>query len=492
MRHALVLLLSAFLGLAMAEEGLNARIETAVKAFEDQVGQDFAPVERWLDQWRQRRRSLALQELTTLLAKAADEDKPYVAYHLLAGNPRHKQARAVFAELGTAAPFDEKGVPAAGWTIPACRNPDLVERISASAYPPFGVVSEAVYAPNVKAYYKRTAEQLGRLKATLIDLAKAGTAEASAAAVFPILSYYHPEAIEVRMHFGSKGRPVPRQRVWFNPVDRWLLDRELAGIDCLDARIKPLSGSVRIPGKGQPAQLQGTTTWGFPEYLRSCRIEGVLSSPGGASLTLADDHGRGATLAIAPKRLVLTATGAKAPLGEFPLDIDLAAAAAPVQLEARGSAITVRVGGLVVGGGTLPAPVAFHRATVVGPLTAPQLRVRYLAEVQEAPGDAIAKPVAKPETPAEPAWMADRRKDLDKPLTFDFSDTPIEEVVGMLGRLTGTSFTLDESAATLKSLPISLTGSDMPLRTAIDWVTRFSGLEAVPQADGFRFTWKKG
>ena len=494
MRTVVSMLLLTCVALVPAVDDLNVQLEAAVKGFEDQVDKDFVPVAKSLDGWRGRRKALSLKELSDLLSKAPAEDKVYVAYHLLAANPRHKPAREVFTKLGIAAPYDDKGVAAEKWTTPACRNPELVDKVSATTYPPFSVVSEAVYAPNVKAYYKRTGDQLGKLKTTLIELARAGAAQDYAAVIYPILAYYHPEAQEVRMYFGAKGKPVPRQRVWFNPVDRWLLDHELAGSDCLDPRVKPSSGSVQAAPKGQPATLSGAATWLFPEYLRNCRIEGVFSSSSTASLALADDKGNDVTLAIVGKTLTLTASGAKAPLGEFPLELDLAARPVPIQLEARGKVIAVRVGGLVVGTGTLPSAIAFHQATVSGTLSLQQLRIRYLADLPESLlGDEVAaKPEAKPEPPAEPAWMATRRTELDKKVTFEFSDTPMEEVVAMFGRLTGATFALDASADTLKDLPISLSGNDMSLKTALEWITRFSGLEAVPGEQGFSFAWEKG
>lgn len=479
-----VVALLGCIGLAAAAEDLNAALENAVASFEERAAKDFVPVARSLDQWRERRRGAALKELTDLLTKATGEDKIYLAYHLLAANPRHKTAREVFTKLGVAAPVDANGVAAAGWTPPACRNPELLDKVSASAYPPFAVVAEAVYAPNVKAYSRRAGEQLAAFKTTLIGLA--GSAPDRAAVIYPIVGYYHPEAAEVRAYFAAKGKPVPRQRIWFNPLDRWLLDHELAGIDCLDARMKPSSGTPPALTKGEPARLHGSATWDFPEYLRGCRIEGVLSTPGGATIALSDDQGRGATLALAPTQLTLSLNGAKEPLGSFPLAIDLAVRPSPIQLEARGRELTVRVGGLVIGSGTLPERIAFKRATIAGPLVASQLRVRYLADRPE-PADVTV--AAKPTEPAEPAWMEARRKDLDRRVTFEFTDTPMEEVVAMLGRLTGAAFTLDDSASTLSSLPISLTGNDMPVKTAIEWIARFSGLEAKPGETGFTFTW---
>ncbi len=494
-RCTLALLLLLITVSARGADNVNVQLESAVAGFEDQVDKDFLPVAKSLDQWRLRRHGLALKELSDLLTKATPEDKVYVAYHLLAVNARHKTARDVFAKLGIAAPFSDTGEPNVTWTTPACRNPELVEKVSATAYPPFSVVSEAVYAANVKAYYKRTGERLGKLKSSLIELAQAGAAQDRAAAIYPILAYYQPEAEEVRRHFAATGKPLPRQRVWFNPVDRWLLAHELAGIDCLDPRLRPVAGSLAPTAKGQPSLLTGAVTWAFPEYLRGCRIEGVFSTPGGASLSLGDDRGRGAKLAISAKLLTLTATDAKAVLGEFPLDTDLATRPVPIQLEARGRSITVRVGGLVVGTGTLPGEIAFHQASVQGPLTAQQLRVRFLADRVASlldDGAIAAKPVATPEAPAEPAWMAERRKELDTKVTFAFSDTPMEEVAAMFGRLTRATFTLDASAETLKQLPISLTGDEMTLKTALEWIARFSGLDAVANEQGFVFRWKKG
>ena len=66
---------------------------------------------------------------------------------------------------------------------------------------------------------------------------------------------------------------------------------------------------------------------------------------------------------------------------------------------------------------------------------AQQLRVRYLGELEltDLLADLPAKPVVEPEEP----WLADRKKQLDKPVTFKFEDTSVEEVVALLSQLTG-------------------------------------------------------
>lgn len=471
------------------------RIDAATRQFEAVLDREFQGVRRSLDAWRDKRKRSALTELGGLLTKASPEDRVYVAYHVLSADPKHRAAREVFTKVGIAAPFDEKGVAAPDWTCPACSNRDLVEKVSALTYPPFEVVREAIdpRSAAVSGFWKANKRELDKLTATLVGIAREDSTRADA--VYPVLAYFRPEAPEVRTYYASKGKPVPRQRVWFNPVDRWLLDKELAGIDCLDPQSGP-QGFVPAPTKGQPSSIGGTVAWTFPEYLRACRIEGVLSTSGGA-FQLTDDKGRGVRLSLGA-RLRLTATdGKRDQFGEWPAPADLASRPTPIALEARGRDIVVRVGGAIVGSTVLPQTVAWRRAGVEGPLSAQQLRVRYLADATEdllGEGAIAAKPTDRPDAPAkpvEPAWKEARTKELAQRITFDFSDTAMEEVVAMLNRLSSASFTLDPGAEPLKDLPVSLRGDDMTLATALEWIAKLTGLQAEPGEKGFTLVWKR-
>ncbi len=183
-------------------------------------------------------------------------------------------------------------------------------------------------------------------------------------------------------------------------------------------------------------------------------------------------------------------------LQDAALDLDLGAAPSPVQLEVRGRSVTALIGGTVVASADLPADYAYKRVTITASgLTAQQLRVRFLADKAEDPLDLLASGDApkKPEAAKQPdePWRAERLKQLDKPVSFKFDDTPVEEVIAALALLSGVKFDFDSKAETLKNLPVTLTASDMKLGSALDWLKRVADLSYVPTADGVTLTWNK-
>jgi hypothetical protein len=158
-------------------------------------------------------------------------------------------------------------------------------------------------------------------------------------------------------------------------------------------------------------------------------------------------------------------------------------------LEVRGAFVAALVGGIQVASADLPSDHAYIRF-IVDPkgLTAHQLRVRFLGDLPET-DDLLAELPAKP--PAEEPWMADRKKQLDKPVTFKFEDTSVEEVVTLLAQLSGVKIDLDAKAETLKNLPVTLDGKDLKLSSALDWLQRVTDLSWKSTAEGVQLTWSK-
>jgi hypothetical protein len=105
-----------------AEVSLSEKVNQAAMAFEERQDREFKPVAASLETWRKNRLTAAGNVIHDLLTVAAPADKPFLAYHLLSINPRHKNARAVFTGLGIPAPFDEQGNPTPNAKIPTTNN----------------------------------------------------------------------------------------------------------------------------------------------------------------------------------------------------------------------------------------------------------------------------------------------------------------------------------------------------------------------------------
>lgn len=490
------LLLSCLTGFAIAAESAAQTINTRIAQFEQGLERAFGPVQRNLENWRDRQGRDARRTLQDLLKKAAPDDQVFLAYHLLAAEPNYRPARDVFTKVGITPPFTETGIPTEGWSTPTCTNQALVVQVAEMTYPAFGAVAEAIGLRNSAAasYWKKLGKDLAELKSDLIEVAVKNQAEKAADTVYPLLAYYHPEAKEVALYYKATNQAIPRQRVWFNPVDRWLLDNELAGIDVLvGADGKPLSGGpsgVGVPGA--PVI--------FPEFLRGARIE-MVGTFGGSQvvLSLNNGPGKGASVTIDHKKAVLRDLGVRDGAVEIPLDVDLSQVALPLQFEVRGRTALLRLGGITVGTLLLTKPVALRQSECSGSVTAHVYRVRYLADLPEIAllgGDPASKPTAPatPATPAKPeipAWQAERTALLAKPVTVAFSDISVDEVAAMLGLITGATFTLDPSAEPLKDLPVTMTAQDLALGNVLEWLQRLTDVTATPTAEGFSLEWKR-
>jgi hypothetical protein len=485
---------------------LAEQINQAAVSFEDQQNRSFSGVAQSLDRWRESKYSAAVKELGDLFAKAAPADQTFLAYHLLSLYPRHKAARAAFTGLGLVAPFDEKGNRIAGVKLPTCGNRELVAKVASLKYPPFSQVAEVVSAksPMLQSYWKRQLSDLKELNKKLVGFA----AQGQAGLVYPMLAYYWPGTKEVIAYYSAEGKPVPRQRTWFPPVDRYLLDHELAGVDCLDTKMfKPSAGGgPQLNGKG--GTFTGQSAWDFMENLRNCRIEGVFTLSGQATFTVLDGAGRGAALTIKGQQGRIEHVGGEL-LKEFAIVQDLATVPSPVQFEVRGRSVSVLVDGVLVEYAQLPADYAYKRMSVSADnLVASQLRARFLSDKIERPEDLLVaandikpepnakkpEPATKPETPAKPVeepWLAERRKQLGKPVSISFADTSVEEVVSLLSRIAGVPIVLDEKGALLKDLPVTLAGNDLKLQSVLEWLGRVTDLSYQPTAEGITLTWNK-
>ncbi len=490
------LLVTCLTSFAIAAESTAQTINTRIAQFEQGLERAFTPVQRNLENWRDRQGRDARRTLQDLLKKAAPDDQVFLAYHLLADDPTYRPARDIFSKIGITPPFSESGIPTEGWTTPTCTNQALVVQVAEMTYPAFSAVAEAIGLRNSAAasYWKKLGKDLADLKSDLIEVAVKNQAEKAADTVYPLLAYYHPEAKEVAVYYKATNQPIPRQRVWFNPVDRWLLDNELAGIDVL---VGPDGKMLRGGTSGVSVP---STPVVFPELLRGARIEMVGTFRGSqVVLSLNNGPNKGTSLTIDPKKAVLRDLSVRDSAVEIPLDVDLSQVALPLQFEVRGRTALLRLGGITVGTLLLAKPVALRQSEYSGSITAHVYRVRYLADLPEIAllgGDPAGDPTkptapATPMKPEVPAWQAERTALLAKPVTVAFNDISVDEVAAMLGVLTGATFTLDPSAEPLKDLPVTMTAKDLALGNVLEWLQRLTDVTATPTAEGFRLEWKR-
>lgn len=488
----LVLLIILGLTTLAASDSAATRTDQRIAEFEALMDRSFVPVERNLQAWRDKHTRGAVRELQDLLKVAGPEDQAFLAYHLLSHNPKDKAVRDLFTKVGLQPPFDEQGVPTPGWRTPICTNRTVVEKVTALAYPPFDAVAEAIGLRNSAAssYWRKLSKEMADLRADLVQIAGDPKATNAADTVFPVLAYYHPESREAAFYYQSKGRKVPRQKVWFNPVDRWLLENELAGLDAL-------VGPDGKPRSGGPAGVAvSDQAWGFPEYLRGARFELVGTARLPITVRFLDLHHRGAAVTVTATGVEVRPGDKNTILATFPIDVDLSATPLPVQIEARGKTVSAKIGGVTVGSINLADETAYYLCQLQGSVQAQSLRIRYLTATDEADLLGLVATggspsgTAAPAKPDAPAWKADRDRQLSAPLTVAFSETSLEEVASTLRVLTGVEFRLDPSAEPLKDLPVTLSTDDLPLGKTLEWLQRLTDIRAQADDRGFLLLWQ--
>ncbi len=484
MRLAVLILLAVCCGSAWAAasgqgEGVNAR----ALAYETKLDQSFAAVVGGLDRWREQQRRASIDGLTALMANAAGVERTYLAYQLLRLEPANAPARAACDGIAQGAPFDLEGREVAGWSLGGVVDHALAEKVAALIHPPFEIVRDvvAVKSPVVQSYWETQRGELQSLKSDLLAMG-------DDALVFQMLAYYYPQSKDVVAYYRAKKRRVPTSRWWVDHVDQYLLDHELAGVDCL--AWKPAIGPAPAKGADGTSTL-GVSTWTFPSCVRGLRVESVLSCPANSSptFTLTDEHARGVSLTIGKQGITALDLPTRKLIKEVAAPADLASSQTPIDIEIRDKHLRVSVGGLTVIDQEVSSAHAYRRIDVDGRAApARQLRVRFIgAALPLAPGVAP-KPLEKPT--AEP-WAADRAKDLDQVVSANFSETPAEEVVTFLAKVSGVAVTFDDSGVLLKELPVTLTANSMKLGSVFACLERLTDLKAVPTAAGFTLSWKR-
>jgi len=77
---------------------------------------------------------------------------------------------------------------------------------------------------------------------------------------------------------------------------------------------------------------------------------------------------------------------------------------------------------------------------------------------------------------AEEPWEAQVRESLDRKVSFDFVETPLQDVVSFLTSIAGVSMVLDTEAIKGEAPEITLRVNDMRLGAALNWICKLTGL----------------
>jgi type II secretory pathway component GspD/PulD (secretin) len=78
--------------------------------------------------------------------------------------------------------------------------------------------------------------------------------------------------------------------------------------------------------------------------------------------------------------------------------------------------------------------------------------------------------------PPPGAFKQRLREALDKRITFDFVETPLQEAIAFLGQLAQVNIVVDPKVAARKNAPVTLKAKDMPIEQALSWVLKLAEL----------------
>jgi len=83
----------------------------------------------------------------------------------------------------------------------------------------------------------------------------------------------------------------------------------------------------------------------------------------------------------------------------------------------------------------------------------------------------------------EETWKADLIKKLQKKVTFDFVDTPLDEAVAFLRQISGVTIIVDPKVTAAGAAPnINLRVTDMSMDLALEWILRLANLDDLTQS----------
>lgn len=470
MRH-LTACLIACCAMVAAEAPADA-INRIVDLYEGKQGSIFTPVRISIDRYLNKHRSDQLALLRSALGKADGYDELFLAYHLLRQQPRDAAARKAFETAGKPIPFDEQGQRAPDASVPVPNDSGLIALTTGLGYPPLAEVRTWL-ASNLKTWAGKDRDLRAATLAALLKLDQDGHSEL----VRPVLAIYFPYSPKVREIYPPA---AAAERAWLGPLDRYLLNNGLAGVDA--ATYPPNAG--RAPQKsGTDLTIGGTASWNFPIPVRNVRLELAGVRRGTGSLTASNREGQGVELALTADALVLRSGGKD--LQSRPLPDRWEQRGLGLELNIQGRQAQVLLDGVPGAVLELPTQFALTRFTVDGRnLTCTGCTCRYVGDAELG-----APPAAPPTPPAAPAWKKQRDDELAKKVSFAFQETTLATVVSTIAQLGGVSILLDASARDLGELPVNLVGKDMPLQEVFTWLKRTADVDVRPSEQGFVLHW---
>jgi len=80
------------------------------------------------------------------------------------------------------------------------------------------------------------------------------------------------------------------------------------------------------------------------------------------------------------------------------------------------------------------------------------------------------------EVAAEEPWEANIREAMNKKISFDFVETPLQDVISFISSLAGVTIVLDSEAVKDEPRSVTLRVNDMRLQSALNWVLKLVGL----------------
>ncbi|TVR44552.1 MAG: hypothetical protein EA402_06720 [Planctomycetota bacterium] len=468
--RSMILVLGLLLvsSLALAED----RIESLVRQFERGLEQAFSGGRASLDRFRESHRRQAEISLNRELSSSeANDDRLWLAWHLLLINPRHHAARQAFSAAEQTPPLDEQGNFAARNPPPPPLNPALVRLVDEALANNNAAVIEAAQ-PAIRQYSSRNSGAVRSFIRGLRELRSQGLATVTN----PVIAFYFPaEARQLGIHVD------PRAPSWMSPPDRYLLNHGLLSAQMGCNYSPPNQG--RVLTTANYVRSQGDCRWQFPIPLSHWRLEMVLE-PGQQGQ--AEVSAGGSKLSLGWSVAGLRLSGPQS----MQLQLPAIQETSLIHLVVSGDRWAFSLNGARLGEGELPHQ-AWRQLQVLNDSRASALRLRYLAQGSELLVASALVPAteAAAASSVEPPWRSRLRQDLQQPVAFAFNNIPLGEVINALNLIGPATWHLDDSAKALIELPMFLAGEGMTGEQLLVWFQRLAGLEHRLEERGVVLTW---
>jgi len=449
--------------LAADDDRIAALVAEWSEEFEEDMARAFRPARKRLERFVQSERSEVHRRILEVFDQGSEDDRRFLAAHLLSVYPYHRKANALHEEKGWPLPFDEEGGrnPDAG--VPAPDDASLIDLVRPLRHPPFAEVREAVAGAlkSFSAAGKRRAvrdfwKRLLRLHEYDPSIAR------------PVIAFYFPEA--------KQARGANLERRWRNPLDEYLLEAGLVAIECRTR--EPASGELPREDGGR-FRFGTDNRYDFPIPLPNCRIEVDFDAESVVDCAV---HGRGGervTFTFADGAGTFTLPGG----GSHDLEVPPDEAAGFLELEVRGTRAAALLNGRVLATGEMDRVLAFQRAEVNAGTSCRGLAFRFLSR----PAEDDAERLAKTAPDLEQKWKPILARDV----SISFEDLPVGDALQGVARTAGIAIEVDPSAKALMDTPFSFTAVELPLEDVLGWFKRMADLDYRLEKDAIVMEWRR-